>query len=58
VIHSFRELVRQRMFGIACGYEDCNDAERLADNSMQMLLVDRAPIVSDVLALQSTLSRF
>ena len=29
VAHSFHDLVRQRMFGIACGYEDCNDAARV-----------------------------
>lgn len=58
VIHSFRDLVRQRVFGIACGYEDCNDAERLADDPMQKLLVDRDPIAGEALASQSTLSRF
>jgi hypothetical protein len=58
VIHSFHDLVRQRVFGIACGYEDCNDAERLAEDPMQKLLVDRDPIEGLALASQSTLSRF
>ena len=58
VIHSFHDLVRQRVFGIACGYEDCNDAERLAEDPMQKLLVDRDPIAGGALASQSTLSRF
>ncbi len=58
VIHSFHDLVRQRVFGIACGYEDCNDAERLAEDPMQKLLVDRDPIEGCALASQSTLSRF
>ena len=30
VEHELIELVRQRVFGIACGYADCNDAARLA----------------------------
>jgi len=58
VIHRFHDLVRQRVFGIACGYEDCNDAERLAEDPMQKLLVDRDPIAGGTLASQSTLSRF
>jgi hypothetical protein len=58
VVHSFRDLVRQRVFGIACGYEDCNDAGRLAEDPMQKLLVDRDPLEGSALASQSTLSRF
>jgi hypothetical protein len=58
VVHSFHDLVRQRVFGIACGYEDCNDAGRLAGDPMQKLLVDRDPIEGCALASQSTLSRF
>jgi hypothetical protein len=58
VIHSFRDLVRQRVFGIACGYEDCNDAQRLAEDPMQKLLIERDPIEGCALASQSTLSRF
>ena len=30
VVHSLEDLVRQRIFAIACGYEDCNDAARLS----------------------------
>ena len=30
VAHELIELVRQRVYGIACGYADCNDAARLA----------------------------
>jgi len=58
VVHSFHDLVRQRVFGIACGYEDCNDARRLAGDPMQKLLVDRDPIDGEGLASQATLSRF
>ncbi len=58
VVHSFHDLVRQRVFGIACGYEECNHAGRLADDPMQKLLVERDPLVGAALASQSTLSRF
>ena len=39
VEHSIRDLVRQRLFGIACGYADCNDASRLAQDPIQKLLI-------------------
>jgi len=29
VRHSVEEMLRQRVFQIACGYEDCNDADDL-----------------------------
>ena len=32
VAHSFHDLIRQRVFGIACGYEDCNDAARFGED--------------------------
>lgn len=58
VLHSFHDLVRQRVFGIACGYEDCNDARRLSEDPMQRLLIDRDPMDGTALASQATLSRF
>ena len=30
--HTLEDLVGQRVFGIACGYPDGNDADRLADD--------------------------
>ena len=30
IAHRLRDLVRQRVFGLACGYADCNDAAQLA----------------------------
>jgi len=56
--HSASELIRQRIFGIACGYEDCNDAARLKQDPVHRLLVDRDTSDDDALASQSTLSRF
>jgi len=56
--HQGVELLRQRVFGIACGYADCNDAARLAHDAIHKLLVDRDPIAGPALASQPTLSRF
>jgi len=58
VQHQTLELVRQRVFGLACGYADCNDAARLAHDVMHKLLLDRDPIAGPALASQPTLSRF
>src|SRR6266481_2846991 len=58
VRHQLLELVRQRVFGLACGYADCNDAARLADDPIHKLLVDRDPLTGATLGSQPTLSRF
>jgi hypothetical protein len=58
VEHSIRDLVRQRLYGIACGYADCNDAARLSEDPIQKLLLGRDPVQGAALASQPTLSRF
>ena len=58
VEHALLELVRQRVFGIACGYADCNDAARLGHDPVHKLLLDRDPLAGPALASQPTLSRF
>ena len=58
VQHELEELLRQRMFGIACGYADANDAARIGDDPIQKLLAGRDPVVGESLASQPTLSRF
>jgi Transposase DDE domain group 1 len=58
VEHSFHDLIRQRVYGIACGYEDCNDAARLSEDPVHKLLIDRDPMEGAALASQPTLSRF
>ena len=58
VSHSCTDLLRQRVFGIAAGYPDCNDADALADDPVQKLLLDRDPIDGQSLGSQPTLSRF
>jgi len=58
VRHEMGELVRQRVFSIACGHPDGNDAARLSDDPVHKLLVGRDPVDGDALASQPTLSRF
>ena len=54
VRHGALELLRQRVFGIACGYVDGNDAGRMSGDPMHRLLSG----ASEGLASQPTLSRF
>jgi len=58
IAHTFAELVQQRIFAIALGYPDGNDARELADDPVHKLLVDRDPVHGETLASQPTLSRF
>lgn len=58
VRHDLSELLRQRVFAIACGYADGNDAARLANDPIQKLLVGRDAVNGAALASQPTLSRF
>lgn len=58
VMHSLQEMFRQRMFSIACGYADANDAARLAGDPVLKLLSGRDAVHGDDLASQPTLSRF
>ena len=48
----------QRVFGMACGYEDANDAARLAGDPVHKMLLGRDPVQGGDLASQPTLSRF
>jgi len=56
-VHSVLQMLRQRIFGILCGYEDCNDHDVLRDDPALKLAADRLP-EDDPLASQPTLSRF
>jgi hypothetical protein len=58
VRHTLTDLVAQRIFGLACGHADANDADRLADDPIHKLLLGRDPIAGDPLASQPTISRF
>jgi hypothetical protein len=55
--HSLEDLFRERIYLIALGYEDCNDANTLRADPLVKLAVGRAPADAP-LASQSTLSRF
>jgi hypothetical protein len=54
---SLLSMLRQRLFGILAGYEDCNDHDTLRDDPVFKLLADRLPDGA-ALASQPTLSRF
>jgi hypothetical protein len=58
VRHELEELLTQRIMAIACGYEDANDAARLASDPVHKVLVGRDPVPGEDLASQPTLSRF
>ncbi|HEV7666997.1 MAG TPA: IS1380 family transposase [Thermoanaerobaculia bacterium] len=58
VAHGAVDLVRQRAFGLGCGYADCNDAKALRHDPIQKLLLARDPLDGQGLADQATLSRF
>lgn len=57
VRHSLATLVRQRVFQIACGYEDQNDADTLRTDPLLKLVCGRLPETGNDLASQPTLSR-
>ena len=56
--HTFADLIGQRVFGIACGHPDGNDADHLADDPIHKLLLGRDPVSGAPLASQPTISRF
>jgi hypothetical protein len=58
VTHEISDLVRQRVYAIACGYPDGNDAAKLSGDPVHKLLVGRDPLGEGDLASQPTLSRF
>ena len=58
VRHALADLLGQRIHGLALGYDDANDAARLADDPVHKLLLGRDPVHGDALASQPTLSRF
>ena len=58
VRHTLRDLLRQRAYQIACGYEDGSDANSLRHDPALQLALDRVPGNHSTLASQPTLSRF
>jgi Transposase DDE domain group 1 len=58
VRHDVLALLQQRVYGLAAGYEDCNDAARLGSDPLFKMLLGRHPVTGADLATQPTLSRF
>ena len=55
--HSVEELVAQRVYGLALGYEDLNDHEELRKDPLLAVLVEKSDPVGEGLAGKSTLNR-
>ena len=55
--HPPRALLAQRIFGIACGYEDLNDHDRLRHDPLWQVLADSPPAPDQPLASSPTLCR-
>jgi hypothetical protein len=56
--HDLLTLIRQRLFAIALGYEDNNDAAWLSKDPALKIMAGKAPESAPDLASQPTLSRF
>jgi hypothetical protein len=55
--HTVEELVAQRVYGLALGYEDLNDHEELRKDPLLAVLVEKSDPVGEVLTGKSTLNR-
>ena len=57
VDHTCADLINQRVFQIACGYEDANDCNALRRDPAFKAACDRLPVSGAALASQPTMSR-
>ena len=57
VVHGYADMIRARMFAIACGYEDCDDLDALRFDPAFKLACGRLAETGDDLMSQPTLSR-
>jgi hypothetical protein len=55
--HQVEELVAQRVYGLALGYEDLNDHEELRNDPLLAVLVEKGDLGEKALAGKSTLNR-
>jgi len=55
--HPLEEMLGQSIYQIACGYEDCNDADQLRGDPVFKAALDLLPQADDELASQPTLCR-
>jgi hypothetical protein len=53
IVHSMRDLLAQRIYGLCCGHEDLNDHDRLREDVLMQTALGRA----DALASSPTLCR-
>lgn len=58
VVHRLEDQFRQRVYGLACGYADANDAAHMGRDPLHKSLLGRDPHGDADLASQPTLSRF
>lgn len=58
VTHDIKNLITQRVFQIACAYEDANDCNSLKNDAVFKLCADLLPDTDTDLASQPTMSRF
>jgi hypothetical protein len=58
VKHQLLELFKQRIFQIACGYEDANDSNELRNDPIMKIACEKLPDDETDLASQPTISRF
>ena len=56
-LHSLQALIKQRVFQIACGYEDQNDSDSMREDPLLKLLCGSMPQSGAELASQPTISR-
>ena len=57
VEHSVEQLLAQRVYGLALGYEDLNDHEQLRQDPLLRVLAGKADVEDSPLAGKSTLNR-
>ena len=58
VEHSLKQLLSQRIYQVACNYEDANDCNSLRDDPIFKICADKLPSTDSPLASQPTMSRF
>jgi hypothetical protein len=57
ISHSVKEMIAQRVYGLALGYEDLSDHDQLRDDPLLRVLSGKAHAEQDALAGKSTLNR-
>jgi hypothetical protein len=55
--HSIEQLIRQRVYALALGYEDLNDHEQLRQDPLLVVMAGKAEPDTELLAGKSTLNR-